>query len=103
MSDELLDHEHKHVQTTNTGNETLPNSGGILAMGIISIVLAGGIGIILGIIAVSLTGKAERLYRENPGKYKEGSYKNMRAGKVCGIIGMSLAVLIIFIVIAANA
>jgi hypothetical protein len=105
MTDETLDQEIKAAPqpTTQQGNTTLPSSGGILAMGIISIVLAGGIGIILAIIALSLSGGAERKYRENPEMYREGSYKNMRAGKVCAIIGMSLTVLVILLVVAANA
>ncbi len=102
MSEEILDQGHKHVQSSISGTVNLPNSGGILAMGILSILFAGGIGIILGIISLSISGKAERLYRENPDKYRLGSYKNMKAGKVCSIIGMSLAVLVILIVVVAN-
>ncbi|MFT5858831.1 MAG: hypothetical protein ACI865_000924 [Flavobacteriaceae bacterium] len=95
MTDETLDQGIKaSPQPSNQqGNKTLPSSGGILAMGIISIVLAGLIGIILAIIALSLSGKAEREYQANPGEYREGSYKNMKAGRVCAIIGVSISVL----------
>ena len=104
MTEETLDQGIKAApQPTNQqGNKTLPSSGGILAMGIISIVLAGLIGVILAIIALSLSGKAEREYKTNPGEYREGSYKNMKAGKVCAIIGISISVLAIIIIIGAN-
>jgi uncharacterized membrane protein YjgN (DUF898 family) len=83
----------------------VPNSGGILAMGIMSIVFAGSVGIILGIISLALSGTALRLYVENPHKYTESSYKNAKAGKVCAIIGVCLAgfILLIFaLVLAVN-
>lgn len=73
----------------------LPNSTGILVMGIISIVcfccLASGIiGITLGILALVLGNKAIKEYEENPQKYTEKSYKNAKSGRVCGIVGLSL-------------
>ncbi len=75
--------------------QKLPNSGGILAMGIISIVAFcccwGVIGIALGIISIVLSVKAERTYRENPDLFTLGSYKNMRAGKITAIIGLSIS------------
>lgn len=86
----------------NTPKVPLPNAGGILAMGIMSIVFAGGIGIILGIIALSMSGAALNKYRENPDKYTHSSYKNANAGKICSIIGISLAAFVIIIVILVN-
>lgn len=83
--------------------EKLPNSGGILALGILGIVLAGGIGIILSIIALSMAPGAIRTYEQNPGRFTEGSLKNVKAGRTCAIIGMSLTVLLVLLVIAANA
>jgi hypothetical protein len=83
--------------------EKLPNSGGILTLGILGIVLAGGIGLILSIIALSMAPGAIRLYEQNPGRYTESSLRNVKAGRTCAIIGLSLLVVIIFIVIAANA
>lgn len=73
----------------------VPNSSGILAMGILSIVCfcclaAGVIGITLGILALVLGNKALKLYNENPSLYTETSFKNAKAGRVCGIIGLSI-------------
>ena len=81
----------------------LPNSTGILVMGIISIALCwcyGVVGITLGIISLILAGKAKKLYAAEPQKYTLGSYKNMQAGYTCGIIGLCLSALyLVFIVI----
>jgi hypothetical protein len=75
--------------------ENLPNSGGILAMGILSIVFFcccwGIIGIALGIVSIVLAKKTNRIYWEDPDLYKTPSYKNMQAGKTTAIIGLSLA------------
>ncbi|MEA1873011.1 MAG: CCC motif membrane protein [Bacteroidota bacterium] len=82
---------------SNFMQQKLPNSGGILAMGIISIVsfcCCWGIsGIVLGIIAIVMSVKAERIYIENPELFTLASYKNMRAGKITAIIGLSISVI----------
>lgn len=82
--------------------EQLPESTAILVLGILSLVGAfcyGIFGLILGIIAVAMASKPERLYRNEPGRYTSASYGNMRAGKICGIIGICLATAIILLVI----
>jgi len=84
------------------GQQQLPNSTGVLVLGIISIVgcfCYGIIGLILGIIALVLASKANALYQQNPGSYSEASVKNMKAGKVCAIIGTCLSAIVIVIVI----
>jgi hypothetical protein len=84
--------------------QTLPNSTAVLVLGIISIVgcfCYGVIGLILGIIAIVLSSKAITLYKINIGTYTEQSYNNMKAGRICAIIGLSLsAAYLIFIIIA---
>lgn len=92
--------------TEATGTKTLPNSGGILAMGIMSIIFAGLIGLTLGIISLSLSGKALSLYNNHPDQYTVSSLKNVKAGKVCAIIGLSisgLAFIILILALIANA
>lgn len=85
------------TKKSNFMQQKLPNSGGILAMGIISIVSFcccwGITGIVLGIISIVLSVKAERIYKENPELFTLGSYKNMRAGKITAIIGLSISVI----------
>lgn len=79
------------------------NAGGILTMGILSIVLAGLIGLILGIIALSMAKSATDAYQANPSKYDEASYSRMNSGRICAIIGVSLSGLAILIVIGMAA
>ena len=91
----------------------IPNSQGILILGIFSLVTTiccggiGFVGLVLGIIAVVMSSKAEQMYAENPAPYTETSYKNVNAGKICGIIGivvngvLILAGIIYLIVIGA--
>ncbi len=84
------------------GQQQLPNATAILVLGIISIVgcfCYGLPGLVCGIIALVLSGKANALYKENPSLYTEASFKNMKAGKVCAIIGLSLSALTVIIVI----
>lgn len=97
--------------TFNQGNlatqSPIPNSTGVLVLGILSIVFCccyGFIGIILGIVAIVLAGKGKELYNANPSAYTEGSLKNLNAGKICAIIGLSLSALalIYYIIIFAT-
>lgn len=84
------------TQNANIQNQyQLPNSTGVLVMGIISIVcfccLASGlVGITLGIIALVLGNKALKEYANAPEKYTEKSYKNVKSGRICAIIGLSI-------------
>ncbi len=82
--------------------QTLPNSSGVLVMGIISIAgcwCYGFIALTLGIIALVLASKSMKLYNANPDLYSESSYKNLKAGKVCAIIGTSLSGMLVLGVI----
>ena len=45
-------------------------------------------GLVLGIIAVVMSSKAEQMYAQNAAAYTEASYKNVNAGRICGIIGI---------------
>ena len=85
------------------GQQTLPNSVGVLVLGILSIVFCwcyGVLGIILGVISIVLATGATKLYQSNPNAYSLASYKNMKAGKVCAIIGICCgALFIVYIII----
>ncbi|WP_035694505.1 CCC motif membrane protein [Flavobacterium soli] len=79
----------------------LPNATAVLVLGIISIVLSfcyGIFGIILGIIALVLSNKDLKLYNANPEIYN--GIQNLRAGRICGIIGLSIGSLFFLILIA---
>ena len=99
MSDQPIDSFQNQPQ------QSVPNAGGILAMGILSIIFAGLIGIILGIIALSMAGRARAEFEMYPGKYTASSMGTANGGKICAIIGIclsALAFLIIFAVLASN-
>jgi M penetrans paralogue family 26 len=94
---------------TSQGNwsDALPDSTAVLVLGILSIIGSfcyGIVGLILGIIALAMASRPERLYKQNPDKYSPSSISNLKAGKVCGIIGTALSgviILIMLIVFAA--
>jgi hypothetical protein len=97
---EILDNE---VQNNFQGNQTLPGAGGILTLGILSIVFAGIIGLILGIIALNNSKEAMGAYNKNPSKYNPSSLSQVKAGKTCAIVGLSItgfALLILVLVLA---
>ncbi len=76
--------------------QTLPNATLVLVMGILSIIgccCYGAPGLIFGIIAIILGGKATKIYKENPENYS--GYGNVQAGKIMGIIGVIFSVLAI--------
>jgi len=80
----------------------LPDSNAALVLGIISIptcICYGLPSLVCGIIAIVLGGKAVKVYKANPQLYSVGSYNNANAGKICGIVGVSLSVLFVVYVI----
>lgn len=79
----------------------LPNATTVLVLGIVSIVLSfcyGIFGITLGIIALVLSSKDLKLYNTNPEIYT--GIQNLRAGRICGIIGLSIGSLFFLFLIA---
>jgi len=84
-----------NVEINNLGTKKVPNNVGILVLGICSIfpgcICYGIPGIICAIIALALSSKANKLIRENPGMYDEGSKQLVNAGKICAIIGLCLS------------
>ena len=86
--------------------QQVPNSTAVLVLGIISIIgcfCYGVIGVICAIIAIVLAGNGKKLYDENKALYTEGSYNNLKAGKICAIIGLVLSIIYILIIIFAFA
>ncbi len=86
--------------------QPLPNSTAVLVLGIVSIIgcfCYGIVGLVCGIIALVLASKANKLYQHNPEAYTESSHKNLKAGKICAIIGLVLSALYLLTVIFALA
>lgn len=70
--------------------KTLPYSNAVLVLGIISIPTCfcfGIVGLTCGIIALVLSKKGLDIFEENPELYKPSSVGNLKAGKICAIIG----------------
>lgn len=82
---------------------TLPNSVGVLVLGICSIVFCcvcyGIIGLTCGIIALILAAKAKKMYEANPNDFTVSSFKNMNAGRICSMIGTILSAIILLIML----
>jgi hypothetical protein len=89
--------EDQHIiddLSSRQGNQVVPYSTSVLVLGILSITLcwcAGIVGTTLGIIALVQASRGTQAYLEAPSAYREGSYSNLKAGKVCAIIGLSLS------------
>ena len=77
--------------------QDLPNSTTVLVLGILSIVLScwyfSIIGVILSIIALVLSGKDLTRYYSNPNQFTLSSFNNLKSGRVCAIIGLTVAVI----------
>lgn len=98
MENNTLDNNFSNNQTV----ISLPNSTAVLVLGILSIVMCfcyGIIGLILGIIGLSLAGKDLQRYNANQGAYTTSSYNNLKAGRVCAIIGTILSSLYFIVII----
>jgi hypothetical protein len=84
--------------------QVTPNSTAVLVLGILSIVFCwcyGLLAVILGIVALVLASQGDKAYKVNPQFYTTSSYSNLKAGRVCAIIGLSLgALMIIFVILA---
>ena len=78
----------------NNQKSQLPNSTTILVLGICSIATCwctGLIGLGLGITALVMSKKARLMHEAYPESFTENSLNNMKAGKICGIIGVCLS------------
>ena len=74
----------------------LPNATAVLVLGIVSIVgcaCYGLVGLICSIIALVLAKKDLQLYASNPEAYTAASYGNLKSGRICAIVGLSLSAL----------
>lgn len=98
----------------------LPNATAVLVLGIGSIflgflltvifmftwmpllcILTVVLGLLLGIIAISMSVQGMRLYKSNPAAYTAASYQQLRGGRICGIVGLSVsgAIIVFYIIL----
>jgi len=94
MSNDLLDKgmpSSKPKENLNTSTEVLVC--GIVSV-VLSLVLLGGLlsfgPLVLGIYAIVKGKQAISLYNDYPNDYTESSLGKVRAGFICGIIGVSI-------------
>lgn len=97
-----------HDVGSNGQQMKLKNSTGALVTGIIGLVLIwlpiiSLAGIVLNIIAIVLGAGAISNYKQDRDKYTEASYKNAKAGLICGIVGLGLVVLAIIVLLVVGA
>lgn len=98
-------------QQFGNGQVPLPNATGVLVLGIISIALCwcyGFVSLTCGIIALVLGNKGMDVYKANPSAYTLSSYNNLKGGRICAIVGLSLGALtlifwIVYFVIVGTA
>ena len=77
--------------------QNLPNSTLILGLGILSIVFSfwyfSVLGVILSILTLVLANRDLRLYYSNTSQYTLSSFNNVKAGRVCAMIGLLVALI----------
>ncbi|MBN2521894.1 MAG: hypothetical protein JXB24_01405 [Bacteroidales bacterium] len=76
------------VNPSQTKKTVLPNASSTLVLGILSLVLGCGFGLILGIIGLIISKEGKQLYEENPDAYS--GFANLNAGRILCIIGIVL-------------
>lgn len=76
--------------------QPLPNATATLVLGILSIVVC----MVCGIIALLISNKEVDMYKANPDFYDAASYNNLKAGRICAIIGIIIQSLFFLLYIA---
>ncbi len=100
-----MENRNEFLENQYSGNTptALPNSTAVLVLGIVSIVFCfcyGVVGLICGIVSLVLYSKDKKLYVQNPQVYTLSSYNNLKAGRVCAIIGLILSAIFVAIILA---
>jgi small-conductance mechanosensitive channel len=82
----------------------LPNSNTILVLGILSLIfcwwhILSFIGIILSIVTLVLARKELAIFHTQPGQYTLSSLNNVKAGRVCALIGLIISILVFLVAV----
>lgn len=88
------------MEVSDQRKEDLPHYAVALTFGILSIVLAGGLGTIFAVTCLRIQSEQIELYLKNPGKYNLSSYFVTVAARICGIIGLGISALVLTIIFA---
>ena len=92
----MTEQNRDYLSSSNTGTAILPNATATLVLGILSIVVC----FICGIIALVISNKDVGMDKANPEIYSEASYNNIKAGRICAIIGLCLQIIGLIVYIA---
>jgi hypothetical protein len=85
-----------YLSKPSDGNQQLPNATAVLVLGILSIVVC----FVCGIVALVISNKDLASYKAHPEDYSLSSYNNIKAGRVCAIIGIAFQVVLIIAYVA---
>lgn len=86
--------------------QDLPNATLILILGIVSIVgccCYAIVGLIVSIITIVLANQSMKLYKANPGLYRQGSYNNVNVGRICAWVGLGCSIAFVCVMVATIA
>jgi hypothetical protein len=90
-------HSQQETDYNNVFHQNLPNSRTVLVLGVLSIVFSSWyffiVGVTLSIFALVLANRDLSLYYSNKTQYTLNSYNNLKAGRVCAIIGLAVGIL----------
>jgi phosphotransferase system glucose/maltose/N-acetylglucosamine-specific IIC component len=68
--------------------QQLPNAIATLVLGILSIVVC----FVCGIVALVISNRDLEMYKNNPESFTIASYNNIKAGRICAIVGVCLQI-----------
>jgi hypothetical protein len=79
--------------------QNLPNANLILILGILSILFCWWhfvsiAGIALGFIALVLANRESKIYHADPNRYTASSLNNVRTGRTCALIGLTISIIV---------
>ncbi len=107
MEEQQTNQKHSNLESDYNKliQQNLPNSTTVLVLGILSIVFScwyfSIVGVVLSILALVLANRDLSLYYSNESQYTLSSFNNVKAGRICAIIGLAVAIIffIFFILI----
>jgi hypothetical protein len=97
----MMNSDNSYNSNSNGFKASLPGETAILILGIVSIVLfCGLIGFVCGIIALVKAKKAIQIYQMYPDDFSDASYRTVKNGRTCALIGVILSSIYLFIILA---
>lgn len=95
-NNQILDSEQGHYEPQ-PQRPDLPNATKILVMGILSLAISLGVGIIFSIIGIVRSKESLAIHKDNPGVYN--GYGRVKTGRVLSIVGIFINILMIIYIV----